>query len=250
MEKLAKKLNKIRGMIDIKEGIFLNRLSDKTVKQFGKDTILCEIGSFCGKSTVAIAMALLTDNNGKLYAIDWHQGSLSRSEQEGKTQNVLSTFQEYKNNIEKFGVTDKIITIRKKSENSIEDIPKTIHFLFIDASHDYEHVKADYNNYSNKLVNGGYLLFHDACWTSYVGPFKVICESVLNNKSYNLYALIGNTMIFKKETNKTSQFIRSILRYLCESVSGEKRGLVKKIISFILFRITTYYTFYLHDWNT
>ncbi|MDD5013953.1 MAG: class I SAM-dependent methyltransferase [Atribacterota bacterium] len=249
MKNSVKNLNRIRGMLDIKEGIFLNRLAEKTVKRFGEDAILCEIGSFCGKSTVAIATALLKNKCGKLYAIDWHQGSLSHSNREHKSKNNLSTLEEFRTNIERFGVADKVITIKKKSQDSIEDVPEKIHFLFIDASHVYEDVKADYNNYQHKLVEGGYLLFHDACWTTHIGPLEVICESILDNKTYNLYALIGNTMIFRKEMNRISKFNRDALKYLCKLVSGEKRGFIKKVLSFILFRITTYYTFYLHNWE-
>ena len=247
MEKIFSEIGQIRGMLHARECIFLNRLAEKVVVESKEAAILCEIGSFCGKSTISIAKALAEHNAGILYAVDWHEGSPSLPG--FGTKDYQPTYNEYLDNIEKFGVSDRIRTIKKKSEDSVSDIPQQIHFLWIDGLHSYNGVKADYSNYEGKLIEGGFLLFHDACWTTWVSPFQFIKDEVLNNKNYNFYAVVGNTIIFKKEDNNIGNLKKGLLCALCKFVSGENCPWYKKIVSFILFRLTTYYTSYFHNWR-
>ena len=240
-------IKKVRGMLDIKEAKFLYNLAKETVSVFGEKAVLCEIGSFCGKSAVSIGSALKEEDKGALYAIDWHQGSPTLPG--FGTPQYKSTYEEYVANLTNFGVIDKVVTIKKKSEDAVADIPAHIHFLWIDGLHEYAAVKADYKNYQHKLAQGGYLLFHDACWTDLTEPFQLISEEVLDNKDYNLYALIGHTIVFKKEKNTTPKWIRNLLRRLCVLVSGSERKIYKKGINFILYRITSYYTNFFHKWR-
>lgn len=242
-----KELSKVRGFLDVEEIKFLNRLAKKTIDQFGKESIFCEIGSFCGKSTISIAKALMKHNSGILYAIDWHEGSPSFPGFGTKEYKI--TYSEYLNNLKKFGVKERIRTIKKRSEDAINDVPEDIHFLWIDGLHEYDSVKLDYKNYEKKLVSGGFLLFHDACWTGWREPFQLIKREVLDNPQYSLYACVGNTMVFKKIPNQLSKRKRNLLGRVFEYTSGENRSFPQKILSFILFRFTTFYTAYFHDWR-
>ena len=231
----------------MRECVFLNRLAEKVVTEHESRSVLCEIGSFCGKSTVSIAKALVKNNAGILYAIDWHEGSPTLPGFGTKEYKV--TYNEYLNNLEKFGVKERIKTIKKRSEESVHDIPDEVHFLWIDGLHEYEGVKSDYKNYAGKLVSGGFLLFHDVCWTTWKDPFRLVKGEVLSNNEYNLYAMIGNTMIFRKEMNRMNKMMRNILCVLCECVSGRNRPWYKKIASAVFFRLTTYYTILFHNWS-
>ena len=246
MKEIFLEIRQIRGMLNVRECMFLNRLAEKVVVDSNEGAVLCEIGSFCGKSTVSIAKALVKHNAGTLYAVDWHEGSPSLPGFE--IGEYKSTYSEYLQNIEKFDVSKRIRTIKKKSEDSVGDVPQQIHFLWIDGLHSYNGVKADYSNYEGKLIKGGFLLFHDACWTTWVSPFRFIKDEVLNNPNYNFYAMTGNTIIFKKEDNRMGGLKKRILSALCEFVSGENRPWYKKVVSFILFRLTTYYTVWFHNW--
>lgn len=243
----VKEISKIRGFLDIGEIKFLNRLAKKTIDQFGKESIFCEIGSFCGKSTVSIASALKEKNKGILYSVDWHQGSPSMPGY--GTSQYKFTYEEFIDNLEKFSVKDKVRIIKNKSEDSVEAVPEKLHFLWIDGSHEYNAVRADFDHYSKKIVDGGYLLFHDACWTSWRDPFKVIEQEVLDHPHYCLYACVGNTMIFRKTLNKLSRRKRLMLHYLFGYTSGEDRSLPQKILGYILFRLTTFYAICGHDWR-
>ncbi len=54
--------------------------------------------------------------------------------------------------------------IRKKSEDSVEDIPDELGFIFVDGDHSYETVMSDLRNYVPKIRSGGLLIGHD--WTN------------------------------------------------------------------------------------
>lgn len=244
MDRALKSITNIRGKLNMRECVFLHKVAEKVVNEFGENSLLCEIGSFCGKSTISIASALVKRKTGILYAIDWHKGS---PEFPGYgTNDFKSSFDEYITNLKRFKVSERVITIKTKSSEAINKVPDKIQFLWIDGSHSYQAVKADFENYHPKLVKEGYLLFHDACWTTWTEPFRLISERVLDNEDYNLYALIGNTMVFRKEKNKRSKFLKDCLRKFCVFVSGENRPLYKRSISYLLFKITTYYTHYIY----
>lgn len=83
----------------------------KVVTEQGEKAVLCEIGSFCGKSTISIGKALVKHDAGILYAIDWHEGSPSFPG--FGTQEYQTTYPEYLDNLEKFGVKEKIRIIKK-----------------------------------------------------------------------------------------------------------------------------------------
>lgn len=242
-----KNIDRIKGFLSVQEAGFLHKLAWKTVEQFGEGSVLCEIGCFCGKSTVAIASALKEQDKGVLYSIDWHQGSASMLGY--GTPDYESTYEEFVDNLKEFAVEDRVRVIKNKSEDSTEAVPEKLHFLWIDGSHEYNAVKADFDNYSKKIADGGYLLFHDACWTSWRDPLKVIEDEVLDDPRYCLYACVGNMMIFRKTSNRLSQGKRRILKGLLGYTSGEDRPLFPKALSFLLLRLTTFYALHAHDWR-
>jgi predicted O-methyltransferase YrrM len=240
-------IHHVRGMLDARECYFLNRLAQKVASEWGKECMLCEIGSFCGKSTISIAQALVKQDAGVLYAVDWHEGSPSFPD--FGTEKYQSTYHELIKNLERFKVEKRVRVVKKRSEEAMQDVPDGLHFLWIDGLHSYDGVKADFNNYEHKLIRGGFLLFHDACWTEWQEPFRLIKNEVLPNAEYNFYAMVGNTLVFRREKNTLSKFKRDVLCGLCEFVSGINRPLHKKAVSFVLFRLTTFYTIFFHNWR-
>ncbi len=233
---MNREINSIKGFINIREADFLYQLAKKTVEQFGRDSVLCEIGSYCGKSTVSIASALKEKNAGVLYAIDWHQGSPHIPGFDAGA--YQSTRQDLENNLEKFGVQNYVKNILNRSEDSIHLVPEKMHFLWIDGQHDFKSVKADCDNFAKKIVDTGYLVFHDACWTEWVEPFQFINKEILDNPHYNLFAVMENIIAFRKEKNKANKTMLVILRTLCSFVSGSGRLFYKRLISFVLRQIT------------
>lgn len=123
---------------------------------------IAEVGSWKGKSTVALAFAI-RDRGGKdrIYAIDHHQGSIENQpaiEEEG------STWPAFLETIEEAGVSDFVHPLKMDSaagaawlvENKVP-----LKFIFLDGSHEEEDVVEDIKKYVPLLQPGGLMAFHD-----------------------------------------------------------------------------------------
>ena len=119
---------------------------------------IVEIGSFMGRSTRALA-----DNaRGRVTAVDTWAGSDEEQHRkllEGKPPDWL--FEQFKANMA--GVD--VLTLRYPSLEAAALCVTTegppFDFIFIDASHDYENVKADIMAWGPLLKEGGTLAGHD-----------------------------------------------------------------------------------------
>jgi predicted O-methyltransferase YrrM len=134
---------------------------------------VCEVGVYLGHSVAY--MATLAKESGKnitVHAVDTFDGS-----EEHKRKGVLNYYIQYKTNIESCGVSDYIVTYPTTSELAAKNIQdKTFHFIFLDASHDYENVKKDIKTWLPKLKDNGTFAGHDYC-NSWPGVKKAVDES-------------------------------------------------------------------------
>ena len=72
-------------------------------------------------------------------------------------------------NIEKNGLARYITPITGMSSQVAKNWNKRIHLLYIDGSHEYEDVLADFQNFYPHVVPGGIVAFHDV-HTALRGP--------------------------------------------------------------------------------
>jgi predicted O-methyltransferase YrrM len=153
--------SEIKALIEDIEGFLTNKdgslLYGLTKKVKGKGMIV-EIGSWKGKSTIWLAKGSKKGNQVSVFAVDHHGGS---PEHRRATDKVW-TFDEFKGNIKKAGVSDVVRPIVKTSVEASRNFDEPIELLFIDGAHDYDSVKSDYNSWFPKLVDGGIIAFHDS----------------------------------------------------------------------------------------
>ena len=121
---------------------------------------IVEIGSYKGRSTVALALGsqLLTTRKPLVYAIDAFDGEVQRG-----WECIASYEPDFFYNIQVAGVDKYVSTIKKLSEEAYTDCPTKISALFIDGDHSYESVKHDIVHYASRVVPGGIIAFHDYC---------------------------------------------------------------------------------------
>ena len=50
---------------------------------------------------------------------------------------------------------NKIVFIKKKSEDTVNQVPENLDFVYIDGNHEYEFIKRDILLYYRKLKHGG-----------------------------------------------------------------------------------------------
>ena len=115
------------------------------------DQNILEIGSFEGRSTLALASG--ARNGVKVYAVDPHT-----AEQKGVKRTQSSTWETFVNNTKNFSC---IIPIKKHSKDATNDIDKKISLQFIDGWHSENAVDADINNFLPYFTREFTIVFDD-----------------------------------------------------------------------------------------
>lgn len=131
----------VRGWLSEEEGRALAELAR------GKRAL--EIGSFCGRSTIAMAQVAES-----VTCIDPFDGRA--------TSEVGDTFAEFNANVERYDVASKVEPYR----GTTADIAPTLRadsfdLVFIDGAHDFASVTLDIRAAERLLVPGGLIAFHD-----------------------------------------------------------------------------------------
>jgi predicted O-methyltransferase YrrM len=144
----------IEGWLTDSETLLLYHLA-RTLSSEGH---IVEIGSWKGKSTIALALGLIhSAKSGVVWAVDPHQGIIQTNKQKQE-----STYKAFIKNVQKAQVEQKVRPIIDTSAGAAKRWKKSIRLLFIDGLHDYEHVQADIAYWSSWVVNNGVIAFHDA----------------------------------------------------------------------------------------
>jgi predicted O-methyltransferase YrrM len=126
---------------------------------FGKESevVGVEIGTLGGSGTVAMLNRM---PNLKLYTIDpWIHIDGKNFEAEQPQEYHDINYRETLKRLVEFG--DRVVVIKKKSDESLEDTPEKVDFVHIDGSHDEIDVKNDIENWLPKIKKGGILSGHD-----------------------------------------------------------------------------------------
>ena len=164
-------LDDVKGFLDYKEGQRLHLLA----LEAGRYGPCLEIGSYCGKSALYLGTAC-RENRTVLFSIDHHRGS--EEQQPGQfyfdpelwapDSGTIDTISYFRRTIERAGLEDVVLPIVCRSSVIARFWRTPLGLVFIDGSHDYESVLADFVGWKDKLVPGGYLIFHDI----YTNPSK------------------------------------------------------------------------------
>ncbi len=120
---------------------------------------IVEVGSYCGRATVVLALAVLGAGmkEGRVAAIDPHDGWVTTLQQDRIQMDPTS--ERFKCNIAAAGLAGIVEMIRLPSTDVHWDRP--VDLLYIDALHDYSSVSTDFNHFVRWLRKGGLAAFHD-----------------------------------------------------------------------------------------
>lgn len=117
--------------------------------------VFVEIGSWKGRSAAFMIVEIINSKkNIDFYCIDSWKGDKS-----GFLKGI-DVYDEFLTNMS--SVLDKIKMVRKLSIEASKDFKdKSVDFIFIDASHDYQSVLEDIQHWYPKLKDGGLMAGHD-----------------------------------------------------------------------------------------
>ena len=145
--------------------------------RLARDKTVLEIGSYAGRSTVTMAITAQ-----HVVSIDHHRGSSEH--QPGAPAHderfvdlktgLFTTFPTFLQNLKEWGVEDKVSIVISPT-SALGLLAPVFELVFIDASHDYEHVSLDAALARNLLWHGqGTLAFHD--YGGHGGVYRAVNE--------------------------------------------------------------------------
>lgn len=152
---LTKALDGVEGWLAIDDAVWLARYVARVAAR-DANPVIVEIGSWKGRSTIAMALALRRAGRGTLFAIDPHLGVSS---------SPSDTMPEFLSNLNNAGVADLVEPIRTFSREPLERFAdRSVSFLFLDGSHDYDEVVRDIAAWEPKMAENAVIAFDDADW--------------------------------------------------------------------------------------
>ena len=160
-----------------------------------------EVGVWKGHSiSYAVVESIKKNKKIKFYAVDTFKGSPGElnilNDQSIKNDTL---FDEYCNNIKP--IKEYITTLKMDSVEAAKQFQnQSIFFVYIDASHNYESVKADIIAWLPKIITGGYIGGHDFGNNDQPdGGVQKAVTDVLANKNIELYNLGWASWLYKVE---------------------------------------------------
>jgi predicted O-methyltransferase YrrM len=156
--------------VDSTEG-WLSEMEGKwlfyAVRSLANDTNIVEIGSFKGRSTCCLAAACRGSQK-RVFAIDWFNG--------GPDLPNVHSLPDFSRNLERCGVSAYVEPVVGLSGKVAQSWCKPVHLLYIDGSHAYEDVLADFGGFFPHVVPGGVVALHDVRDETWPGVTRAWAE--------------------------------------------------------------------------
>tara|TARA_R110002094_G_scaffold9946_3_gene19604 strand:+ start:537 stop:1208 length:672 start_codon:yes stop_codon:yes gene_type:complete len=189
----------IDGWLTVDEAIALFELAKELPE--GQPRAV-EIGSWQGKSTICIAQGLRQKNGAQLTCIDPFDGSGDRESEDmyGDRANELGgpLRRAFENNVKGADVRDLIDVRAGFSHDYVSELDESIDLLFLDGDHSYEAIRRDFEDWSPKIKNGGYLAMHDVVHPVHEGPRRVVEELIANDPQWIEQRYVDSMFVARK----------------------------------------------------
>jgi MMP 1-O-methyltransferase len=183
----------VEGWLNDREGRRLYQLATQCT---GRGVIV-EIGSWKGKSTIWIGQGSLAGKGVKIHAVDPHTGSPQHHEVLGQ----VWTFDQFQRNIKAAEVDSVVVPHVDFSESVAKTFTEPVELIFIDGLHEYEGVKTDFDAWYPKVIDGGWMAFHDStCWD---GVRKVVTDHLFKSTRFRKLGFTSSITYGQKVAHNT-----------------------------------------------
>ena len=183
----------VPGWLTDEEGEALYELARSCT---GKGVIV-EIGSWKGKSTVCLGLGSQSGASVPVYAVDPHADY---------------RFGDFKTNVERAGLKELVRPVASLSQAAAAGFDEPIELLFVDGSHEYDLVLDDFEQWVPKVVEGGWVAFHDTTWTA--GPRKVVRDGVYRSRRFKDARFVVGSMTVARKVERNGFADRVRNRYV------------------------------------
>ncbi len=138
--------------------------------------VIIEVGSWLGASTRHIAKTLPED--GIVYAVDHWMGSPN---EDNSPYDIANLYQQFLSNVIHENLTHKIVPLRMSSLEAASTLKIRPDLIYIDATHDYENVRADLIHWFPFVKGHGILCGDDYNWGEDLSVKRAVDTFALEN---------------------------------------------------------------------
>jgi predicted O-methyltransferase YrrM len=188
---------------------------------------IVEIGSFRGRSTIAIARS--APEGTEIVAIDPHAGNdRGPQEIEGFEDEAAIDSKVFLTNLERAGVRDRVTYVRRFSHDALDDVPGPIDMLHIDGAHRYGPASDDIARWGARVVGGGSLLVHDSF--SSVGVTLALATRLMFSDGWRYVGRSRSLAEYRREPLRGRARLANVARQLGELPWFARNVAVKVLI--------------------
>lgn len=174
------------GQISLQEAELLYDLA----KGVDKNSVIVEIGSFRGRSTVALALGTKSGQGCRIYAIDPHFNFTGIKGGKFSEKDMAALYK----NLTRANVGDKVAVICLPSLQIAQSWnDKNIGLLWLDGDHKYESVKADFESWLPFLVNGALVVLDDVDCEDVIR----LAQEIEQRKNFSSVNTVGKIKYFQ-----------------------------------------------------
>lgn len=182
------RIDAIDGQISLDEAALLHELAAAA-----QDGAIVEVGTFHGKSTVALALGAQAGGKAKVYGVDpfvTFVGSFGRTFTPAEK---IVLFQ----NLLLAGVAEHVWLLQTTSERAARGFDEPIALLWVDGDHSYDGVKRDFAAWAPHVAPGGILAFHDSL-SPRLGVARFLDELLASGDDYERLRVVGRTTVLRR----------------------------------------------------
>jgi predicted O-methyltransferase YrrM len=174
---------------------------------------IVEIGSFRGRSTIAIARC--SPPGVEIVAVDPHAGT-DRGPQEiaGFAAAAAEDHEAFVANLDHAGVRDRVIHVRRFSQEALAEVAGPVDLLHVDGAHRFVPARDDLRSWGARVPPGGCLLVHDAF--SSVGVTGAIGAELLLSRQWRYVGRSRSLAEYRRESMTGRARLRNVCRQLAE----------------------------------
>jgi predicted O-methyltransferase YrrM len=165
--------------------------------------VIVEIGSWKGKSTICLGLGSRAGDGVHIFAVDPHADY---------------RFGDFKANVDRAGIADLVTPVPSLSQDAAGGFAEPIELLFVDGSHVEADVRRDFDQWVPKVVDGGWVAFHDTTWTA--GPRRIVGERVYRSRTFKDVQFVAGSTTVARKTSANTFADRARARYALAVKTG------------------------------
>jgi glycosyltransferase involved in cell wall biosynthesis len=177
---ILNRIQPIDGWLEDAAAELLIAVTERALAGRAEPATIVEVGSYCGRSTVLLGSTIQAlDARARVFAIDPHRGEIGALDSSFGIEMRRPTFEVFRRNLVEAGLTRTVEPIVRRSYDV--EWSRPIHLMFIDGFHDYLSVSQDLALFSDWVVPGGYVAFHDHV-AKFPGVMRCVTEALASDR--------------------------------------------------------------------